>query len=194
MSPKWSSEKSRSGLTLPEALVSSALLGLVLLGTYALLNFAIRWNLKMSESVETYQQAFRTYNRISHDMSTGSQSSFIYDVDGFAFASARPNSGPFQLDSSGKLLYHRYIVYYVEDGTLYRHQVPINPPTSILPPTPDLTTLKTGLNSKGIVMAERFSNLVIEPGSGASIKFRIDGENSRGENSFEIESRMTFRQ
>ena len=90
--------KSPTGFTIAEILISTGILSLVLLACYALVAFALKWNVKMTDSVETYQMALRTASRINYDLGTGNQGSFIYDVDetdgfepnGFAFASARP--------------------------------------------------------------------------------------------------------
>ena len=183
------------GFTLPEILISTGIMSMVLLGAYSLIVFSLRWNAKMSDTVATYQQALKATTRITHDLGTGSQSSFIYDIDGeaFAFASARPSRGPYQLDSTGQVLWQKHIVYYVEDGTLYRNELPIVPPQAGPPETPDLPILKAQLTSKGAIMARKLSELEIEPGSGASIVFKVEGE-QRDKNSITLRSRMTFRQ
>lgn len=181
------------GFTLPEVLISTGIISMVLVGAYALIVFSLRWNTKMSDTVATYQQALKASTRISHDLGTGSQSSFIYDLDGFAFASARPLNGPFQLDNSGQVLWQRHILYYVEDGILYRHELPIVPPQVGPPETPDLSVLKSQITGKGAIMARKLSELEIEPGSGASIVFKVAGE-QKETNSLTVRSRMTFRQ
>jgi prepilin-type N-terminal cleavage/methylation domain-containing protein len=183
-----------SGFTLVEVMISAGLLTLVMVGAYALIAFSVRWNLKMKESVDTYQQALKVYSRVSYDLSTGSRESFIYGVDGFAFASARPPDGPFRFDSAGELLWHRYIVYYVEEDTLYRHEFPIEPAASILPETPTIAIFRSKMTHQSAVMARDFSEFEIDPGSGASITFKIDKEHPERGNSFQLESRMTFRQ
>jgi len=186
------------GFTIPEVLISTGILGLVLIACYALVVFAIKWNAKMSDSVETYQQALRAASRISYELGTGAQSSFIYDLDGFAFASARPPDGRFTLESGNKLLWHKYVIFYVEDGVMYRNEVAIDPPTSSLPETPDLPTLKSMLTSKGATMAQNLSELKVQDGSGAIISFKVEGtqeeEDGSKSNSVTLQSRMNFRQ
>ena len=191
------------GFTIPEILISTGILGLVLLACYALVAFALKWNVKMTDSVETYQMALRTASRINYDLGTGNQGSFIYDLDGvepdgFAFASARPPEGRYKLDPSNRVLWHRYVVYYTEGGTLYRHEIPIDPPVTSLPDTPDLATLRSSLTTPGAVMAENFSDLEVEAGSGAAIVFKVEGKqeekDGRKSNAITLRSRMNFRQ
>lgn len=179
-------------------MISSGILGLVLLGVYASLSFALKWHTKMEDSVDTYQQAFKASTRLSYDLGTGSQTSFIYElygpVRGLAFASARPDNGRFQIDSSGQLLWQRHIIYYIEDDTFYRNEVPFPTPAPVPPATPDLPTLKSQMTGKGAVMAENISDLEILPGSGASIRFKVTGDQTDKPNSMTLESRVTFRQ
>ena len=198
--------KSPTGFTIAEILISTGILSLVLLACYALVAFALKWNVKMTDSVETYQMALRTASRINYDLGTGNQGSFIYDVDetdgfepnGFAFASARPPAGRYQLDPSNRVLWPLYIVYYIENNVLYRHEIPIDPPVTSLPDTPDLPTLRGMLSTQGAIMAERIYGLEVEAGSGASIVFRVEGKQEEKDgtksNAITLRSRMNFRQ
>lgn len=54
------------------------ILSLVMVGVYTLLQFALRWHHKMDDTVETYQQALRASSRMSYDLGTASQVSFLY--------------------------------------------------------------------------------------------------------------------
>jgi prepilin-type N-terminal cleavage/methylation domain-containing protein len=187
------------GFTLAEVLISTGILSLVLLGVYTLLNFAIKWHAKMGETVDVYQQAMRASTRLTSELGTGLQSSFIYDIDGqgiegLAFASARPLSGPYKLDATGKVLWHRRILYYVENDTLFRNEVAINPPTATPLPSPDLITLRSQAPAQGQVMAENVSDLEISGGSGAAVRFKVSGKRAEPANSITIEGRVSFRQ
>lgn len=147
----------------------------------------------MDDTVDTYQQALQASSRMSYDLGTGAQTSFIYDVDGFAFASARPPSGPYQLDPSGQITWHKYIIYYTDNGILYRNEVPISPPVASLPATPLLPDLKTQMTGAGAIVAENISDLEVVPGSGVGYRFKVQGEQD-DTNSVTLEGRMTFRQ
>lgn len=166
---------------------------LVLLGVYSLLTFALRWQNKMQDSVEVYQRAFKVSSRLGYDLGTGSQSSFIYDAYGLAFASARPDTGTFQIDPSGQLMWQRYVFYYVDsNGDMYRNEEAFAPTTS--PPTPDLTTLKAAMTSPGQLVAKNVSGLQIVPGSGVSIRLTVSGDDPLKPNTMTMENRVTFRQ
>ena len=181
-------------MTVPEVLISMGILSLVLLGVYSLLQFALRWHSKMDDTVAVYQETVKASNRLSSDIGTGSVVSFIYEVDGLAFASARPDTGKFQMDSTGRLLWHKHILYYIENGNLYRNEVPINPPITNPGSTPDLATLKSQMSGQGMLLAEDVSDLEVIPGSGAAVKFKVAGKRVDQPNSITIETRMTFRQ
>lgn len=182
------------GLTLPEVLISTGILGIVLLGVYSLLIFSLKWNQKMKDTVSVYHQVTRATTRIKSDLNTGSSASFIYEVDGMAFASARPPAGPYQLDGSGQLLYYKYVLYYLDNGTLYRNEVALPSPTVAPAATPDLTTLRGQMTGQGQTMAENVTNLEISPGSGASFKFKVTGDQTPDSNSITMQTRISFRQ
>lgn len=182
-----------NGFTLPEVLISTGILGMVLLACYALVTFSLRWNMKMADSVHVYQQALNASTKISYDFGTGNRDSFVYDLEGFAFASARPPSGTFQLDTEDKLLYQKYVVYYIENGVLFRNERPIDPPASVLPITPELPDLKASLTTQGAVMAEGVSNLEIDIVESSMLKFTVTGKRE-DKNSITLQSRIAFRQ
>ena len=184
----------RKGLTLPEILISTGILGIVLLGVYSLLIFSLRWNRKMNDTVHVYQAAVKATTRLKTDLNAGSSASFIYEVDGLAFASARPPSGPFQLDPSNQLIYHKYVIYYLDNGTLYRNEVDLPSPTPSPNPITDLNMVKSMMTGQGQVMAENVSNLEISPGSGASVKFKVAGNQTPETNSITIQARISFRE
>jgi prepilin-type N-terminal cleavage/methylation domain-containing protein len=190
------------GFTLPEVLISTGILSLILVACYALIVFAIRWNAKMGDTVDTYQRALNASSRISYDLGAGSQSTFLYDVEGFAVASARPDTGPYQLDPSGRLLMQKWVLYQLVGETLYRNEIPIDPPLTKVDlmdttPEPEYLTLKASLTTPGSVQAENLTDLEIEGGASASVLFKVEGnkEDDLGEkvNSITIRSRINFR-
>ena len=197
------------GFTLIEVLISTGILSLILVACYALIVFAVRWNAKMGDTVETYQRALQASTRISYDLGAGSQSTFLYDAEGFAVASARPAAGPFQLDPSGRLLMQKWVVYQLVDEpnslnskTLYRNEIPIDPPvtkTELMDGTPEPTylNLKDTLTTPGSIQAENLTDFQIEGGASANVLFKVEGntKNDLGEkvNSITIRSRINFR-
>ena len=195
------------GFTIPEVLISTGILSLVLIACYSLIVFAIKWNEKMTDTVDTYQRAMKASNRINYDLGAGSALTFLYDLDGvdpegFAVATARPPAGPYKMDPSVSVLMHRWVVYQVINQTLYRNEIPINPPLTRqalmdVTPEPNYVTLVGTLTERGVVVAEEFSNFNIEGGSGAIVSFKVEGnkEDDDGNkvNSIELKSRINFR-
>ena len=147
----------------------------------------------MDDSVEVYQQALRASTRISYDLGTGSQASFVHDTEGFALASARPPSGPFQIDSTGQILWQKYVFYYIEDEVMYRGEIPIDPPVSNLTSTPTINDLRTQLGGPGMIMVKKVSDFQVTQGSGASLIFKISGQQTL-KNSLSLQTRISFRQ
>lgn len=202
----------RRGFTLPEILISTGILSLVLVACYALIVFAIRWNAKMGDTVDTYQRALNASTRISYDLGAGSASTFIYypddpliiDEPGFVVASARPETGPFQLDSSGRLLMQRWIVYQLVGETLYRNEIPIDPPLSRgelmdAVPEPDYVTLRDSLSTPGQIQAENLKEFKVEGGGSADYVLELEGKKTdeidptKKVNTIRIEGRVNFR-
>ncbi len=110
----------RKGLTLVEVLISAGLLGLVMTGVYATLVLSMRYQRKLSDSVDTFQQALLATTRMSQSLGTGAQSSMVVEPEGFAFVSAQPASGPFTHDAAGRLEWHKFVFFYLDGGNLYR--------------------------------------------------------------------------
>lgn len=171
------------------------IMSLVLLGVYTLLHFALRWHAKMDDTVDVYQDVLKASQKLSTDLGTGSVVSFIYEQGvGLTFASARPDSGPFQLDPSGNLLWQKQIIYYIEDDKLYRNEVPISPPSTVPPTATDLNSVKSLMSGQGQIVANKVSDLEVIPDSGASIRFTVEGDRPDSPNAITLQSRMTFRQ
>lgn len=181
------------GLTLVEVLISAGLLGLVMAGVYATLILSMRYQRKLSDSVDTFNQALLATSRMAQSLGTGSQSSMVIEPDGFAFVSAQPDSGPFTHDVSGQLEWHRFVFFYLEDGKLYRGDVPLPGAVTTAPSTPTLATLKTSPEAKKFLVAEGVELLEVTSGSGATTKLKMRGKNAE-ENSTVLETRVTFRQ
>lgn len=192
------------GFTLPEILISTGILGLVLVACHTLVAFAIKWNAKMTDTVDTYQRALKASSRITYDLGAGSQATFVYDVDGFAVATARPETGPFTLDPSGSILMHRWVVYQKIGDTLYRNEVPINPPLTrnalMNPdpaPPPDFPAVQALLTGPGLPLAEDVVDFEIYGLSGGLVSLKVEGnqEDQDGNklNSITLNSRINFR-
>lgn len=183
----------RKGLTLVEVLISAGLLGLVMAGVYATLVLSMRYQGKLSDSVDTFNQAVLATSRMSQSLGTGSQSSMMVEPEGFAFVSAQPDSGPFTHDANGRLEWHRFVFFYLEDGKLYRGEVPLAAPVVSPPSTPTLAVLKASPGAKRLLVAEGVELLEVTSGSGATTKLKMRGKNAE-ENSTVLETRVTFRQ
>lgn len=198
----------RKGFTLPEILISTGILSLVLVACHALVSFAIKWNFKMTDSVETYRRALQASSKVAYDLGAGSQQTFLYDiydvddVDGFAVATARPQTGPFQLDASNSILMHRWVIYQRIDNTLFRNEILIDPPKTRGAlmnevPEPDYTTLRTSLTEPGVIVADDVVQFEVYGISGAIVNLKVEGdkESETGQkvNSIGLRSRVNFR-
>lgn len=183
----------RQGLTLVEVLISLGLLGLVMAGVYASLVLSMRYQAKLSDSVETFRRALLASTKMTQALGTGAQSSLVIAPEGFAFASAQPAEGPFTHDAQGRIEWHRFVFFYTENGDLYRGEVPLTPPTVAVPTPPGLAALKADARATRILVARRVELLKMEVGSGATTQIRVQGE-SPETNAVTLESRVTFRQ
>ena len=181
------------GLTLVEVLISTGLLGLVMAGVYATLVLSMRYQRKLSDTVDTFNQAVLATSRMSQSLGTGCQSSMMVEPEGFAFVSAQPDSGPYTHDASGQLEWHRFVFFYLEDSKLYRGEVPLPAAVTTPPPTPPLSVLKVSPAAKRFLVAEGVDLLEVTSGSGATTRLKMRGKNVE-ENSTVLETRVTFRQ
>ena len=179
-------------LTLLEVLISAGLLGLVMTGVYASLTLSLRYQGKLSDSVDTFQQALLATTRMSQALGTGKQESMVVEPEGFAFASAQPPTGPFTHDLTGKLEWHKFVFFYLDGGNLYRGDVPF-PAAVVPPPTPTLAALRADGAASRFLVAERVEELTVTPGSSTKTSLKVRGKNPQT-NSTTLESRVTFRQ
>lgn len=183
----------RPGLTLVEVLISAGLLGLVMAGVYATLVLSMRYQRKLSDSVDTFNQALLATTRMSQALGTGSQSSMVVEPEGFAFVSAQPPGGPFTHDASGRLEFHKFVFFYLEQEKLYRGEVALPAPVTTAPATPTLAALRTAPGASKVLVAEGVELLQVTTGSGATTRLKMHGKNTE-KNSTTLETRVTFRQ
>jgi hypothetical protein len=167
---------------------------MVMTGVYAALLLSFRYQRKLSDSVDTFQQALLASTRMAQALGTGAQSSLVIEPEGFAFVSAQPVAGPFTHDpATGRLEWHKFMFFYLEGESLYRGEVDF-PPTAHLPGTPPLASLKGDATARRHLVAEGVIDLSVTAGSGATTKLKLRGEDERHGNSTQLESRVTFRQ
>lgn len=194
MWPTWRPSSSRRGMTLAEALLSTGLLGMILVGVYASLVLAMRYQAKLSDSVETFQRALLVTTQTSYALGNGAQRSLVVEPEGFAFVSARPERGTFTHDPTGMLQWHCFEFFYLEQGSLYRGTVGF-PATVSLPATPPLATLRVDPAASRVLVAEGVEELIMTSGSGATTKLKVRGRTGGAKtNSVTLETRVTFRQ
>lgn len=195
MSPDSRRRPATRALTLVEVLISAGLLGLVMTGVYATLILSMRYQRKLSDSVDTFQQALLASNRLSQSLGTGAQNSMVVEPGlGFAFVSAQPPTGPFTHDAANGLLHwHKFVFFYLDQGNLYRGELSLTAPTTTLPPTPTLAALRADSSSSKLLVAERVEQLEVTTGTGATTKLIVRGNNEET-NSTTLETRVTFRQ
>lgn len=167
------------------------LFSLVLLGVYSSLTLALRFQTKLSDSTTVFERALRASSRMSYDLGTGSSESVVVEPEGFAFVSARLNSGLFTHDISGNLEWHGVIFYHLEQGNLMRGELAF--PATINPaPIGSLQDLIDSAEARKQILVQGVEELTLTVGSGASTVLKVKGDEAK-RNALTIESRVTFR-
>lgn len=107
----------KSGVTLPELLLSSALIGFVLISIYALLTAGVRYYKNSLTWIELQQDSLLSLVQLTKELGESNRQTVrIYpDPAGLVFASPRASDGVYEIDPSGLPLWQKFVCYYVTD-------------------------------------------------------------------------------
>ncbi len=175
-----------------EVLISMGLFTMVLLGVYCSLTLALRFQTKLSDTTTVFERGLRASSRMSYDLGTGSSESVVVEPNGFAFVSARLDSGVFTHDPHGSLEWHGVIFYYLEEGNLMRGELPF-PATSTPVPLGSIQDLIEDEDARKAILVEGVEELTLTVGSGATTILSVRGDDEKKRNLITLESRVTFR-
>ncbi len=131
----------RRALTLPELLVACALASLVLTGLAMLFVQSVRYQRALEVSLDLQQNNLAAMALLSRDLSEGSPASVRTDPGGLVMASPRDLTGNLQVDAQGRLMWRKYICYYLAPingvNCLLRKEQPLPVPLDTAPILPD---------------------------------------------------------
>ncbi len=141
--------KRNRGMTLPEVMIYSVLIGLVLTGIYGILTSSMKYYRITEIRSDLQQNAIMAVSGILGDMMGTPRSTIVMSTttpSGVFFVSSRKSDGNHEFDSSGLLIWQKWVCYYLESNSsgsynLVRKEVPLNTPSSTpgLPPYTSVT-------------------------------------------------------
>lgn len=187
-----------AGVTLMELVTTSALL-LILLGVvYSALTLSLTYYRQADDSVYLQQQAMAAAKRIVEEMGSSPSSSVVLSPDGVLFLSARTGSGGLQYNSSGAILWQRYVAYYTQmsgsEPVLVRKEKPLSAPSATVPSSPpSLASIQADASLKSTVVARSIQALSFTGGTPVAIRVTA-GNDSFGGNTVTVTSGVSFRQ
>lgn len=130
--------KRKKGMTLPEVIVYSVLIGLVLTGIYGILTSSMTYYRITEIRSDLQQNAIRAISGILGEMMGTPRSSIVMSStapSGVFFVTSRKDDGNHEFDSSGMLIWQKWVCYYLESNNsgsynLIRKEVPLGSPSS----------------------------------------------------------------
>lgn len=166
------------GTTLPELLVYSALLGVVMSMVAALFNLCLGAWRSVDSTAEVHGQAQVAMDRMVAELAGASDAAFETAPDGVAFVSANSSTG-LQYDAHGRVLWQKAICYYTQDGRLLRKERRIAPTSSAAEVGVNLRDLRNDRNLPEVVVARSIRGLqVTATGSSITLALRAGNEQS----------------
>lgn len=183
----------RRGLTLPEMLVACALASLVLTGLATLFVQSVRYHRALEVSLELQQSNLAAMALLSRDLSEGNPASLRTEPGGLVMGSPRDLVGNLQADSQGRLMWRKYICYYLAPingvNCLLRKEQALPVPLDtapILPDTLDVLFFRISATPYS-VLARNLEQLEISGSNPVSI--RLVSSRTVANELFRIESR-----
>jgi len=140
--------KKKKGMTLPEVMVYSVLIGMVLTGVYGILTSSMKYYRITEIRSDLQQNGIKAVSGILGDMMGTPRSTIVMSTStpsGVFFVSSRKDDGNHQFDSSGMLIWQKWVCYYLEANTngsynLVRKEKPLATPSGT-PGTPPYTSV-----------------------------------------------------
>ncbi|MBI3927886.1 MAG: hypothetical protein HY319_20260 [Armatimonadetes bacterium] len=141
--PTEPAARSRRGVTLLELLIASGLVLLVALSVLALFEAGVRYVRESEARLDIQRDALVAMALVTQELSESNPVAFRTDPDppGVVFGSPRNLEGTLIVDSSGKLIWQKFICYYLEDSgaerRLIRKERMLDPTVRVsFPPAP----------------------------------------------------------
>lgn len=183
----------RRGVTLPELMVACALASLVLTGLAMLFVQSVRYQRALEVSLDLQQNNLAAMALLSRDLSEGNPASVRTEPRGLVMASPRDLTGNLQVDAQGRLMWRKFICYYLAPvngvNCLLRKEQPLPVPLDtapILPDTLDVLSFQTS-TAPYSVLARNLEQLEFSGSNPVSI--RLVSSLTVANELFRIESR-----
>ena len=138
----------------------------MLAACYEALVLASKYHQKLADSSQIQQETMTVLSRLERSISAASAESLEVAADGASirFISARNDSEFYDLDPNGKILWHRWVGFYLEGTSLIWKEASINPSTSLPAFFPALTDLPTDPARK-VVLSDQVQRVLFEDGA-----------------------------
>lgn len=155
------------GVTLVETLIHSSLMLLLLGGIVAVLILGTRSFRKVEAVTEVQREMAAAVAALRTELAETRPGSIASGTNptGVIFLSPRPDAGPWAHSSTGKLLWQRWVCYYVETRngvpTLLRKEKKLSAPTAIPPANTWRTSDFSGDTSRARVVARSVKGLQV---------------------------------
>lgn len=104
----------RRGTTLPELMVACALAALVLTGLSVVLVQGAAWQRSLVTGTELQESNLVALAVLSQAIGEGNAASLRAEPEGLLLGSPRTAGGQLVTDSEGRLLWHRWVIFYVK--------------------------------------------------------------------------------
>lgn len=153
--------KKNRGMSIPELMIYSVLIGLVLTGIYGILTSSMKYYRITEVRSELQQNAILAISGILGDMMGTPRSTIMMSTSspsGVFFVSSRKDDGNHEFDSAGLLIWQKWVCYYLESNStgtfnLVRKEVPMSTPSSTpgLPPYTSVSLFASANLEKHIV-------------------------------------------
>ncbi|HXE71832.1 MAG TPA: hypothetical protein VNO81_04145 [Candidatus Nitrosotenuis sp.] len=167
--------RGNSGFSLVELIVYSALFPVVLAAIYAVLTLCTRYYAALDNQATLGQQALTASARLAEDVSGTALASVRVESDGIVFLSARGAGGQVFYDSSGRLLWLKYVCYYRTGTVLYRKEQSITATPDVPALTPAVSAFAGNSSLPTTQVAREVTALSISPGS--TVAFTVTTSN-----------------
>ena len=174
------------GMTIPELMIYSVLIGLVLTGIYGILTSSMKYYRITEVRSDLQQNAILAVSGILGDMMGTPRSTITMSTStpqGVFFVSSRKSDGNHEFDSSGLLIWQKWVCYYLESNSsgsfnLVKKEVALTTPSSTpgLPPYTSVTQFAAASLQKHTV-AKDIQSMAITYNSATncySIDIRLD--------------------
>lgn len=180
-----------------ETLITAAVMGLILTCVWTLFVTSNRVQAQVRAGLDLQQSCLAGSESVIRELSESNAAGVRWDTApaGLVFASPRTATGNIEVDSSGRVLWRKWVCYYVDDiagsPALVRKEANLTA-ASAIPPVPGASRNTAYFRSLAVprrVVANHFSNLW---GSGAEVHFEARREDLGGLYRFQLDTQVVF--